>query len=85
MPNPRASRTSTCSARYSTAIRPSSSTYTTQGKLPGVLDFGLQGQATNFAVKGIATDKLRDFFASDDYYTDADSNAYGPGEVRQQP
>ncbi len=53
------------------------STFTSEAKLPSVLDFGFQGAATNFAVNGTATNDLRDFFAKDDYYTDADSNAYG--------
>ena len=52
------------------------SRYTTEGNLPSVLDFGLHGTAVNFAVNGGATDNLRNFFASDDYFTDADSNAY---------
>ncbi len=52
------------------------STFTTQGKLPATLDFGFQGAATAFAVRGTATNALRDFFAKDDYFTDADSNAY---------
>ncbi|MEL4544210.1 pullulanase-type alpha-1,6-glucosidase [Luteococcus sp. H138] len=51
------------------------STYTTAGKLPATLDFGFQGAAVN-AVQGKATTGLRDFFASDDWYTDTDSNAY---------
>ena len=53
------------------------SIFTTKGQLPGVLDFAFHDQALNFAVKSDPTDKLRDLFASDDYYTDADSNAYG--------
>ncbi len=53
------------------------SQYSTVGKLPATLDFGIQSQAVGFAVNGNATDNLRDFFAADDYYTDADSNAYG--------
>ena len=52
------------------------SQYTNQGNLPSVLDFGLQSAATNFAVNSGATNNLRNFFASDDYFTDADSNAY---------
>lgn len=52
------------------------SAFTTAGKLPGALDFGFQGAATAFAARGAATNNLRDFFAKDDYYTDADSNAY---------
>ncbi|HEU5101093.1 MAG TPA: alpha-amylase family glycosyl hydrolase [Roseiflexaceae bacterium] len=51
------------------------SQYTTAGKLPATLDFGFQSNATGFA-KGGATDQLAAFFAKDDYYTDADSNAY---------
>ncbi|MEV8372372.1 pullulanase-type alpha-1,6-glucosidase [Kribbella sp. NPDC056861] len=51
------------------------STYTTSGALQATLDFGFQQSAVSFA-KGDATTKLRDLFANDDYYTDADSNAY---------
>ncbi|HET7477193.1 MAG TPA: pullulanase-type alpha-1,6-glucosidase [Dermatophilaceae bacterium] len=51
------------------------SRYTTEGKLPATLDFGFQGNALGFA-QGKATTSLRDFYAADDYYTDADSNAY---------
>ena len=51
------------------------SQYTTTGKLPATLDFGFQASAVDFA-KGAATTKLRDFFAGDDWYTDADSNVY---------
>ncbi len=55
------------------------SQYTTAGRLPSVLDFGLHGQAVNFAASSAATDNLRDYFAQDDYFTDADSNAYSLG------
>ncbi len=51
------------------------SEYTTQGRLPAVLDFPFQGAARSFASGG-ATNGLRDLFAQDDFYTDADSNAY---------
>ncbi len=51
------------------------SRFTTEGGLQAVLDFGFQQQATNFG-KGKPTTDLRDLFASDDYYTDADSNVY---------
>ncbi|WP_122263160.1 pullulanase-type alpha-1,6-glucosidase [Ornithinimicrobium cerasi] len=51
------------------------STFSTAGELPAVIDFGFQGQVLNF-VKGAATTGLRTFYAQDDYYTDADSNAY---------
>ena len=51
------------------------STFSTTGKLPATLDFGFQGNALGFA-SSAATTKLRDFYATDDYYTDTDSNAY---------
>ncbi|WP_083750992.1 pullulanase-type alpha-1,6-glucosidase [Kribbella sp. ALI-6-A] len=51
------------------------STYTTAGALQATLDFGFQQNAVAFA-KGDPSTKLRDFYAGDDYYTDADSNAY---------
>ena len=51
------------------------SQYTTTGRLQATVDFGFQGSGTNFA-KGRPTTELRDFFASDDWFTDADSNAY---------
>ena len=52
------------------------SRFTTDLPLHAVLDFGFQGAARSFASQSGATDNLRDFYASDDYYTDADSNAY---------
>ncbi len=55
------------------------SQYTTVAQLPSVLDFGLHGRAIGFAARSEATDSLRDLFAQDDYYTDADSNAYQLG------
>ena len=51
------------------------SRYTTEGKLQATVDFGFQGAGTGFA-QGAPTTKLRDFFASDDWYTDTDSNVY---------
>lgn len=51
------------------------STYTTSGALQATIDFGFQQNAVAFA-KGDPATKLRDFYANDDYYTDADSNAY---------
>ena len=51
------------------------SQYTTTGKLPATLDFGFQSNAVNFA-GGTETTGLRDFFATDDWYTDTDSNVY---------
>ncbi len=51
------------------------SQYTTAGKLQATLDFGFQQQGVDFA-KGSSASVLADFFAKDDWYTDADSNAY---------
>ncbi|HSO63603.1 MAG TPA: alpha-amylase family glycosyl hydrolase [Ornithinibacter sp.] len=51
------------------------SEYTTAGKLQATLDFGFQQQGVDFA-KGNPANVLGDFFAKDDWYTDADSNAY---------
>lgn len=51
------------------------SQYTTAGKLQATLDFGFQQQGVDFA-KGKSAKVLADFFSQDDWYTDADSNAY---------
>jgi glycosidase len=51
------------------------SQYTTEGKLQATLDFGFQQQGVDFA-KGKPASVLADFFSKDDWYTDADSNAY---------
>lgn len=51
------------------------SEYPTRGKLPATLDFGFQKAAQNFAA-GKPTAGLASFYATDDLYTDADSNAY---------
>ena len=50
--------------------------FTGAAQLPAVLDFGFQGQARAFASQSAPTHNLRDFFAGDDWYIDADSNAY---------
>ncbi len=55
---------------------PFMSQFSTTGKLQSTIDFGFQLAARDFASKSGPTDNLRDFFAEDDYYTDADSNAY---------
>jgi glycosidase len=55
---------------------PFMSEFSTRGQLQATIDFGFQVAARGFASQGAATNGLRDFFASDDYYTDADSNAY---------
>lgn len=52
------------------------SIYTTEGRMPAVLDFGFQGAVANFVSQPVASDELRGFFAKDDYYIDADSDAY---------
>jgi len=51
------------------------SQFTTAGKLQATLDFGFQQQGVDFA-KGKPAPVLADFFSKDDWYTDADSNAY---------
>ncbi|MCA9948795.1 MAG: hypothetical protein KDE48_04060, partial [Anaerolineales bacterium] len=52
------------------------SRFTTELPFPSLLDFGFDGAASNFAARSQPTDQMRDFFDGDDYYTDADSNAY---------
>ncbi|WP_114558324.1 pullulanase-type alpha-1,6-glucosidase [Desertihabitans aurantiacus] len=52
------------------------STFTTEGQLQGVLDFGFQARAVEAAGGGVGSTGLRDFFLADDLYTDTDSNAY---------
>ena len=49
--------------------------FTTEAQLQAVLDFGFQDRARAFGSGGSAAD-LQEFFALDDLYTDADSNAY---------
>jgi alpha-amylase len=56
--------------------RPFTSHYTTDDKLQAVLDFPFQRAAQDFAAGSQPTDNLRDLFVDDDWYTDADSNAY---------
>jgi glycosidase len=51
------------------------SRYTTTGRLQATVDFGFQAAAQRFA-QGKATTALRDLYAGDDWFTDADSNAY---------
>jgi glycosidase len=50
--------------------------FTTQDDVQAVIDFPFQAAAENFAARSTATNQLRDFFAGDDWYTDADSNVY---------
>jgi glycosidase len=56
--------------------RPYTSHFTTHDRSQAVLDFPFQAAAQAFAAGGAKTDALRDFFRDDDWYTDADSNAY---------
>jgi len=50
--------------------------FTTHDRVQAVLDFPFQRAAQDFAANSHPTDELRDFFTGDDWYTDADSNAY---------
>lgn len=51
------------------------SRYTTEGRLPSVLDFPLQGAVRQVFSQNGPTSALRALFASDDVYTDGDSDA----------
>lgn len=51
------------------------STYTTTGALQATVDFGFQSNALSYA-QGKTAKNLAELYAADDYYTDADSNAY---------
>jgi alpha-amylase len=51
------------------------SRFTTAGRSQAVLDFPFQQQAREFAASH-PTDQLRTLFSEDDWFTDADSNAY---------
>ncbi|WP_344805982.1 alpha-amylase family glycosyl hydrolase, partial [Microlunatus ginsengisoli] len=61
---------------YDLLSNPYLSRYTTAGKSQAVLDFTFQQQARAFGASG-PTDALRTLFDDDDWFTDADSNAYG--------
>jgi pullulanase/glycogen debranching enzyme len=50
--------------------------YTSRAEFPAVLDFRFQEQVRSYVSGGGASDMLRDLFADDDYFTDADSNVY---------
>ncbi len=58
------------------AAKSFTSHYTTHDKMQAVLDFPFQDAARNFASRGRSNAQLASFFANDDWYTDADSNAY---------
>jgi len=51
------------------------SEFTTIGKLPSVLDFGIQGAASSVFANNGGTTALSNLFAQDDVYSDADSDA----------
>jgi alpha-amylase len=50
--------------------------YTTTDKVQAILDFPFQSAARDFASRSGAASDLATFFTNDDWYTDADSNAY---------
>ena len=50
--------------------------FTTHDDVQAVIDFPFQAAAENFAARSTAASDLREFFAGDDWYTDADSNVY---------
>ena len=50
--------------------------YTTGAFMPAVLDFQFQESVRSYLSNGGASDGLKSLFENDDYYTDADSNAY---------
>ncbi|MGJ7440127.1 pullulanase-type alpha-1,6-glucosidase [Aquipuribacter sp. MA13-6] len=52
------------------------SLFTTKGEMQAVLDFGFQNAATNFTARNASARTMSDFFAADDYYIDAEANAY---------
>jgi alpha-amylase len=56
--------------------RPFTSSFTTRDRMQAVLDFPFQAAARGFASQGASASSLEDFFAADDWYTDADSNVY---------
>src|SRR4051812_20427506 len=56
--------------------KPFTSHFTTMNRMQSILDFPFQAAAQNFAADSGPAERLADFFADDDWYTDADSNAY---------
>jgi glycosidase len=52
------------------------SQFTTRDQMQAVLDFPFQQAARDFAARSRPTSQLAEFFAGDDWYTDADSNVY---------
>ncbi|GAA2088469.1 alpha-amylase family glycosyl hydrolase [Actinomadura alba] len=58
------------------AAKSFTSHYTTHNKMQAILDFPFQDAARNFASRSRGNAALAQFFRNDDWYTDADSNAY---------
>src|SRR3954447_20385166 len=58
------------------AAKAFTSHYTTHDRMQAVLDFPFKDAARNFASRSQDNGQLATFFANDDWYTDADSNAY---------
>ena len=58
------------------AAKSFTSHYTTHDKMQAILDFPFQDAARGFASKGLDNQRLAEFFANDDWYTDRDSNVY---------
>jgi glycosidase len=56
--------------------RAKTSHFTTTADQQAVLDFPFQDAARAFASRGNSGEKLAEFYADDDWYTDADSTAY---------
>ncbi|MBC6460909.1 pullulanase-type alpha-1,6-glucosidase [Actinomadura sp. HBU206391] len=52
------------------------SRYTTEGRLPAVLDFPFQEAARAYVSGADSAERLRSLYGEDDRYTDADSSAY---------
>jgi pullulanase-type alpha-1,6-glucosidase len=52
------------------------SEFSTKGQLQSTVDFAFQQAARNYASQSGSSESLKAFFEADDYYTDADSNAY---------
>jgi alpha-amylase len=58
------------------ATKSFTSHYTTHDKMQAILDFPFQDAARGFASRGLDNQRLAQFFANDDWYTDRDSNVY---------
>ena len=61
---------------YDAAAKAFTSHYTTHDKMQSVLDFPFKDAARDFASRGLGNAPLARFFVNDDWYTDANSNAY---------